>query len=352
MEFFVQLFKKQFSSQKTAYYAQVEAMSLMKKDNETVRHFALRVQQLVKKGWCNENAATINLNNNEIFPKGLPKKLKDSAHQRQLKHVSTLLEPSIPFHTLARHVDSEDIANEKIRTNDLALEINKVSLEDDTNKREFEHEDHIMVTQSGDPNNKSKPAYKKYCSYCHKKKHGISNCYQKQRDDEYQKHKNQRSRTPQQSFVQYFRSKLITHKKLEMTIQILTPQITIVTNIIKITITIDTEIMIDIVAIVENIRKTTIDQILDKDITIDLEVHIDLDLIIIIIEELHLDLHIDLHTEITQITDITPAQDIDLVLNHKETPLNDIIVHIDLHQDLEILDHDLEHPHKTDNKTE
>ena len=46
---FVQAFKKQFSSQKNAYYAQVEALGLMKKDNETVRHFALRVQQLVKK---------------------------------------------------------------------------------------------------------------------------------------------------------------------------------------------------------------------------------------------------------------------------------------------------------------
>ena len=45
---FVQIIKKQFSSQKTVYYAQVEAMSLTKKDNETVRH--LRVQQLVKKG--------------------------------------------------------------------------------------------------------------------------------------------------------------------------------------------------------------------------------------------------------------------------------------------------------------
>ena len=44
-------------------------MSLMKKDNETVRHFALRVQQLVKKGWCNENAATINLKNNERVTK-------------------------------------------------------------------------------------------------------------------------------------------------------------------------------------------------------------------------------------------------------------------------------------------
>ena len=143
-----------------------------------------------------------------------------------------------------------------------------------------------------------------------------------------------------------------THKKLEMTTQILTPQIAIVILIIKITITIDTKIMIDIVAIVENIRKTTIDQILDKDFTIDLDVRIDLDLMINIKEELHLDLHIDLHTEITQITDITLAQGTDLVLNHKETPLNDIIIHIDLHQDLEILDHDLEHPRETDNKTE
>ena len=92
----------------------------MKKDNETVRHFAFRVQQLVEKGWCNESASTINLKNNKILTKGLPKKLKDSAHRRQVKHVSTLLEPSIPFHTLVRHVDSEDIANEKIRTNDLA----------------------------------------------------------------------------------------------------------------------------------------------------------------------------------------------------------------------------------------
>ena len=145
-----------------------------------------------------------------------------------------------------------------------------------------------------------------------------------------------------------FAVNLIILKKIEMTIQILTPQIMIVTNIIKITTMIDIETMIDIVAIVENIHKTTIDQILDKDITTDLEVHIDLDLIIIIKEELHLDLHI----EITPTTGITLAQDTDLVLDHKETPLNDIIIHIDLHQDLEILDQDLEHPQETDNKTE
>ena len=149
-----------------------------------------------------------------------------------------------------------------------------------------------------------------------------------------------------------FAVNLIILKKIEMKILTLIPQIMIVLNIIKTTIMIDTETMIDIVAIVENIRKTTIDQTLDKDIIIDPEVRIDLDLIIIIKEELHLDLHIDLHTEITQITDIILAQDTDLVLNHKETRLNEIFIHIDLHQDLEILDQDLEHPQETDNKTE
>ena len=124
---FVQAFKKQFSSQKNAYYAQVEALNLTKKDNETVRHFALKVQQLVEKGWCNENAATINLKCNEIFTKGLPKNLKDFANKRQVKHTSTVLEHSIPFHTLVKLVDAEDIANDKIRTHDLALEINNTT---------------------------------------------------------------------------------------------------------------------------------------------------------------------------------------------------------------------------------
>ena len=41
---FVQAFKKQFSSQKNAYYAQVEALIVSKKNNETIQHFALKVQ--------------------------------------------------------------------------------------------------------------------------------------------------------------------------------------------------------------------------------------------------------------------------------------------------------------------
>ena len=97
MEFFCTTIQKTIFISKNSLLRPSRSYVTQKKDNETVRHFAFRVQHLVKKGWCNENAATINLKNNEIFTKGLPKKLKDFAHKRQVKHVSTLLEPSIPL---------------------------------------------------------------------------------------------------------------------------------------------------------------------------------------------------------------------------------------------------------------
>ena len=76
---FVQAFEKQFSAQKDSYYAQVEALNLTKKDIETVRHFAFKVQQLVEKGWGNESASTIIFKCNKIFTKRPPKNLKDFA---------------------------------------------------------------------------------------------------------------------------------------------------------------------------------------------------------------------------------------------------------------------------------
>ena len=105
---------------------------------------------------------------------------------------------------------------------------------------------------------------------------------------------------------------------------------------------------------VEITHKIIIDRIHDKDIIIDLKarINLDLDMSTTIKEALHPDLTIDHHIETTPIIDTILDQDIDIVLNHKETPLDDIITRIDLHPDQEITDHDLEHLHKTDNKIE
>ena len=330
-------------------------MSLIKKDNETVRYFALRVQQLVKKGWCNESAATINLKKMKFFTEGLHEKVKDFAHKRQVKHVSTLLEPSIPFHTLVRHVDSEDIANEKIRTNDLALEINKISIDNDNNDEELEH-DHIMVTQPGDQNNKSKPLVKNVVLIVTKtitvfrivtKNNVMKNTKNiEKRDQEPPNNRSYNISVVNPAILK------ITELKIKL---IILPEIMIIIDIAKIiTIMIDIEIMIDTEVTAEIIHKTIIDLILDRDTTIDLKVHIhpDLDMTTIIKEELHPDLHIDHHTETPLIIDTILDQDIDLVLDHKEIPLDDIIIYIDLHPNQEITDHDLEHLHRIDNKIE
>ena len=149
---------------------------------------------------------------------------------------------------------------------------------------------------------------------------------------------------------------LVIHKKIEIKIKmVILLEITTVTDIIKITtpttMTV-VEITTDTEATVEIIHKIIIDLILDKDITIDLQVHthLDPDMTIIIKEEIHPDLHLDHHRETTPIIDIIHDQDIDLVLNHKETLLDDTLTRIDLHLDQEITDHDLDDHHKTDNK--
>ena len=203
---FVQAFKNLFSSQKNAYYAQVEALYLAKNDNETVRHFALKVQQVVEKGWCNENASTINLKCNETLIKGLPKNLKAFANKIQVNHTSTVLEPSIPFHSLVKLVDAEDIANDKLRTHDLTLDINNITKQLQTQTLDSSQQKQLMFTQPRGPNDKNKPAYKNYCSYCHRSNHSISACFKKQRDDEDKRDNYARSKSPEKSFVQYFRS--------------------------------------------------------------------------------------------------------------------------------------------------
>ena len=90
----------------------------------------------------------------------MQKNLEDFANKRPVKHTSTVLEPSIPFYTLVKLVDAEDIANDKIRTHDLALEINNITKQLNTQTLDPSSQEQLMFTQPKDPNNKSKPAYK------------------------------------------------------------------------------------------------------------------------------------------------------------------------------------------------
>ena len=73
---FVQAFKKHFSSQKNAYYAQVEALNLTKKDIETVRHFALKFNSWLKKAGVTRMHPILTLNAMNSLQKDFQKILK------------------------------------------------------------------------------------------------------------------------------------------------------------------------------------------------------------------------------------------------------------------------------------
>ena len=155
-----------------------QSLFLCQKDNEAIRNFAVLVETYVKQGWCNEHASTINLKCIEIFTKGLPKQLRNFANKRIIKHISTFQEPSIPYWSLVALVDTEDITNERIKTQELSLEIN--SLSDDLKEKgniSFSNNDtqnQINQFSQNDPNNKSKPQFKKYCTHCHLNNHSVS----------------------------------------------------------------------------------------------------------------------------------------------------------------------------------
>ena len=84
-----------------------------RKETENVRHHALKLQQLVEKGWGNESAATITHKCSEKFTRGSPKKFINLAQNWQIKHTTTVLEPSNPFQTLVKFVDAGVITDEK-----------------------------------------------------------------------------------------------------------------------------------------------------------------------------------------------------------------------------------------------
>ena len=44
-----------------------------------------------------------------------------------------------------------------------------------------------MCTQTIDPNNESEPQFRKYCKYCQRSSHSVSNCFREQRKDEERK---------------------------------------------------------------------------------------------------------------------------------------------------------------------
>ena len=98
-----------------------------------------------------------------MFTESLPKIVKGFAKMGQMKDTSTVLEPSISFHTFVKLVEAEDIANDKNRIHDLTLGIYSITNQLQSQKIDFQQSEQLMFTQPGDPKNKEKHAFQNFC---------------------------------------------------------------------------------------------------------------------------------------------------------------------------------------------
>ena len=119
--------------------------------------------------------------------KGFQKNPKDFPHKPQVKHTCTVMEPSVPIHTMVKRVDVESFIDDKSRTIDLPLEIKTVTSKLEYRKLSAETYDQnpeVVFTQTFDSNLRNKPQFRQYCSCCQKANHSVLNCLRKQNEYE------------------------------------------------------------------------------------------------------------------------------------------------------------------------
>ena len=217
---------------------------------------------------------------------------------------------------------------DKIRTHDFTLEVNNITKQLQTQTLDSQQSDQLMFTQYRDPNNKTKPAYKKYCSYCHRTNHSISACF---KNNEMMKtnvmllHALNLLKNPLFNTFVHHPMKNHPHMTQEQA-------------------NIQTDIAVEVHLVLITIKTIILN--IGKDLHLELVIiktevillHITLDHVMIIIKEIldHTAPHIDL--PIDHLTDEIHVLDTDLDLTLEKKPFRNTLLHTDPLQSLEILD--------------
>ena len=102
-------------------------------------------------------------------------------------------------------VDYGDITLEKIKTQELSLDINTLSDNFNQNTSITDKPSETLQIQAVDPNIKSRPQFQKYCSFCHESNHFVPTCF---RRIKMLKETKSQPESPTHSLYQHFKNTL------------------------------------------------------------------------------------------------------------------------------------------------
>ena len=205
---FTQELSKMFDSERNKQHQRVLRYEIRRLPNETIKQLTVRIKTLVRKAYSLNTHDYKNTKLTEILMMTLTPQLRKIAIKKRASHPSSIREPDLDFRKLLDKL--EEITMKLEETENLKLQyVNRIETntthinniqESDTDLVEKITE--ILNIHEKHPNFKGKPSFKKWCNYCRRYGHSISECRQKQQDNQ---NKPQKHKEPNKSFYQYMK---------------------------------------------------------------------------------------------------------------------------------------------------
>ena len=207
---FTQEFSKMFDSESNKQHQRVLCNEFRRLPNETIKQLAVRIETLVRKAYLLNTHDYKNTKMTETLMMTLTPQLRKIAIKKRASHPSSIREPDLDFRKLVDKLEQAEITMKLEETENLKLQyvnhietktthINNIQ-ESDVDLSEKITE--ILNIYEKNPNWKGKTSFKKWCNYCRRYGHSISECRQKQQDNQ---NKPQKHKEPNKSFYQYMK---------------------------------------------------------------------------------------------------------------------------------------------------
>ena len=207
---FTQEFSKMFDSERNKQQQRVLCNEIRRLPNETIKQLAVRIETLVRKAYSLNTHDYKNTKMTEILMMTLTPQLRKIAIKKRASHPSSIREPDLDFRKLVDKLEQAEITMKLGETENLKLQyVNRIETAS-TNINNIQESDTDLVEKITEilniyekhPNFKGKPSFKKWCNYCRRYGHSISECRQKQQDNQ---NKPQKNKEPNKSFYQYMK---------------------------------------------------------------------------------------------------------------------------------------------------
>ena len=189
---FTQEFSKMFVSERNKQHQRVLCNEIRRLPNETIKQLAVRIETLVRKAYSLNTHDYKNTKMTEILMMTLTPQLRKIAIKKRASHPSSILEPDLDFRKLVDKLEQAEITMKLEETENLKLQyVNNIETKtthinniQETDIDLSEKITEILNIYEKNPNWKGKPSFKKWCSYCRRYGHSISECRQKQQDNQ------------------------------------------------------------------------------------------------------------------------------------------------------------------------